>query len=65
MRRSTHNDKELEGLHVRLFHLEHFSHHESSSILRRRETVILNKILHFEIPNMAIIVTRQLTLTII
>ena len=43
MGRSTHNDKELEGLHVRLLHLEHFSHHESSSILRRRETATLKK----------------------
>ena len=42
MGRSTHNDKELERLHIRLFHLEHFSHHESSSILRRIEAAILN-----------------------
>ena len=51
MGRSTHNDKELERLHVRLLHLEHFSHHESSSILRRRETAILNKfsILRYQI----------------
>ena len=51
MGKSTHNDKELERLHVRLLHLEHFSHHQSSSILRWRETAILNKfsILRYQI----------------